>query len=187
MADPGFVDYSGAAPILLPVSLLPHWHGCFVPAKKDEVPDPEILDGRFKICADVDFNNPKTDYDCLCALGGIPAVQLIRVGPGFGLVFATELDPLTWWHESLMLVNGCSLPDTVLLNRVEWSDECKWLVTEPALVLMNACQHGGSPDLGPHFNVQLEPGEYVIQWGQYGWADGDPAMILFQFASRGGD
>jgi hypothetical protein len=183
--NPGFVDYSGAAPLLLPVSLLPHWHGFFVPAKKHDVADLEIPEGRFKICADFDFKNPKTDYDRACALGGVPAVQQLRVGPGYGLVFATELDNLTWWQERLMLVNGGSLPDPALLKRVEWSDECSWRATEPAFVLMNACQHGGSPDLGPHFKVQLEPDAYVVQWGQYGWADDDPAMILFQFVRRG--
>jgi len=25
----------------------------------------------------------------------------------------------------------------------------------------------------------------VIQWGQYGWADDDPAIILFQFVPQG--
>jgi hypothetical protein len=37
MPRPGFVDYSGAAPILLPLSLLPHWHGFFVRARKHDV------------------------------------------------------------------------------------------------------------------------------------------------------
>jgi len=31
----------------------------------------------------------------------------------------------------------------------------------------------------------LEPAEYVVQWGQYGWADDDPAMMLSQFVRRG--
>ena len=123
MPRPGFVDYSGAAPILLPVSLLPHWLGFFVPAKKHEIAELDIPAGRFKISADFDFKNPKTDYDRASALGGVQAVQQLRVGPGYGLVFATELDNLTWWHERLMLVNGGSLPNYVLLKRVEWSDE----------------------------------------------------------------
>ena len=86
-----------------------------------------------------------------------------------------------------MLVNGGSLPEPTLLQRVEWSDECTWRATEPNFVLMNACQHGRSPDLGPHFEVRLEPDEYVVQWGQYGWADDDPAMIVFQFVRRSSD
>src|ERR1043166_3700153 len=59
---PGFVDYSGAAPILLPVSILPQWRGFYVPANKRDVAELEIPEGRFKICDDFDFTNPKTDY-----------------------------------------------------------------------------------------------------------------------------
>ena len=184
MPKPRFVDYSGAAPILLPVSLLSHWHGFYLPAKECDAADLDVPAGRFKICEEFDFKNPKTDYDRACALGGVPPVQQLQVGPGFGLYFATELDNLTWWQEHLMLVNGYSLPDTALLKRVEWSDECKWRAIESNLVLMSACQHGASPDLGPHFEVQLEPGLYVIQWGAYGWADEDPTMILFQFIKQ---
>lgn len=186
MPRPSFVSYSGAAPILLPVSLLPHWHGFFLRARKNDVAELEITAGRFKICSEFDFKNPKTDYDRACALGGIPPVQMLRVGPGHGLVFATELDCLAWWQDRMMLVNGGSLPDPKLLRRVEWSNECKWQVGEPNFVLMNACEHGGSPDLGPHYEVRLETGAYVVQWGEYGWSDDDPAMILFQFVRQAG-
>ena len=182
MLNPGFLDYSGAPPILLPVSLLSQWHGFYEPANKYDNADLEIPEGRFKIRAVFDFKNPKTDFERACALGGIPAVHQLRIGAGFLLVFATELDNLTWWQEQLMLVNGGSLPDPALLSRVQWSIECNWHATEPIFVLMNACEHGGNPALGPHFAVHLEPGEYAIQWGEYGWADDDDrSMILFQF------
>ena len=107
-------------------------------------------------------------------LGGIPAAQTLPVGPGHGLVLATELDRLTWWPESLMVINGGAvLPDTALLRRVEWSDQCVWRAGEPDFVLMNACEYGANPDKGPHFAVRLEPGEYTVQRGSYGWADDD--------------
>lgn len=184
MSKAGWVDYSGAAPILLPVSLLPYWQGFFVPAADDDVAELELPEGRFTIWADFDFAHPKTDYDRACALGGVPAVQALPVGPGHGLVFATELDTLTWWPEQRMLVNGGSLPEAARLRRVEWSDEVVWRATEPDFVLMNACEHGANPEKGPHFQVRLEPGEYVVQWGRYGWADDDPALILFRFVQR---
>lgn len=186
MAKVQWADYSGAAPILLPVSLLPYWRGFYLPAAPDEdCPDLELPAGNYVICDDFDFAHPKTDYDRACALGGIPAVQALPVGPGLGLVFATELDRLTWRPESRMLVNGGALPEPTLLARVEWSDECAWRASERDFVLMNACEHGANPDKGPHFVVRLELGEYVVQWGRYGWADDDSALILFRFVHPG--
>jgi hypothetical protein len=50
VVKPGFADYSGAAPILLPVSILHFWHGFYLPADPtDESADLELPDGRFKI------------------------------------------------------------------------------------------------------------------------------------------
>jgi hypothetical protein len=184
MAKDEWADYSGAAPILLPVSLLPHWRGFYLPAGPDDCPDLELPNGAFVICDDFDFSHPKTHYDRACALGGVPAAQTLPVGPGLGLVLATELDRLTWRPESLMVVNGGALPEPALLARVEWSDECVWRAAEPDFVLMNACEHGADPDKGLHFPVRLEPGEYTIQWGSYGWADDDPALVLFRFVLR---
>jgi Immunity protein 21 len=185
MAKPGWVDYSGAAPILLPVSLLRYWQGFYVAADADDdSADLELPQGRFNVCDDFDFAQPKTDYDCACALSGTSAVQPLPVGPGHGLVFATELDAFTWRPEALMLVNGGSLPDPALLRRVAWTDELAWRTAEADFVLMSACDHGADPDKGPHFTVTLEPGAYTIQRGTYGWADDDPWLVLFRFVPR---
>jgi len=119
--------------------------------------------------------------DRTCALGGIPAAQTLPVGLGLGLIFATELDRITWRPESRILVNGGVLPEPLLLARVEWSDECVWRSREPDFVLMNACEHGASLGKRLHFAVHLEPGEYVLQSRRYGWTDDDPNLILFRF------
>jgi hypothetical protein len=188
MAQAKWADYSGAAPILLPVRLLPYWQGFYLPAAAvEESADLELPQGRFTICDDFDFAHPKTDYDRACALGGKAAVHVLPVGPGHALVFETERDHLTWWPQQRMLVNGGSLPDLAQLRRVVWSDELVWVATEPEFVLMNACERGANPDKGPHFEVRLEPGEYVVQWGQYGWADDDPSLILFRFVLQASD
>ena len=177
-----WADYSGAVPILLPTRLLRYWQGFYRPSTADEEEDLELPEGRFNICDDFDFVHPKTDYDRACALGGIPPVQILSVGPGYGLVFATEMDMLTWWADERMLVNGGTLPDLSQLRRVDWSDEIVWRALESDFVLMNACEHGANPNKGPCFAVHLLPGEYIVQWGQYGWADDDPSLILFRFA-----
>jgi hypothetical protein len=187
MARPGWVDYSGAAPILLPVSLLRYWQGFYVASEADEdFADLELPEGRFNVCDDFDFRSPKTDYDRACALGGSPAVHALPVGPGHGLVFVTELDALTWRQEALMLVNGGSLPEAALLPRVKWTDELAWRAAEADFVLMNACDHGADVRNHPHFAVELAPGEHVVQRGSYGWADDDPALVLFRFVPRRG-
>jgi hypothetical protein len=165
------------------VSIAHYWQGFYVQAGQGEVPDLELADGAYKICDDFDFRNPKTDYDRACALGGIPAVQMIAVGPGYGLVFATEIDSLTWWQEQQMLVNGWSLPDLSRLGDVDWSDEVVWLSTEEKFLLMNACDHGAAPNKNDWFDVYLGSGEYVVQYGQYVSADSYPA-ILFRFVPR---
>jgi hypothetical protein len=182
--EPNFVDYSGAAPILLPVSILRYWRGFYLPADPDDdddLPDLEIAEGAFNICDDFDFENPKTDYDRACSLGGIPAVQMISVGPGKGLVFATELDPLSWWPRMQTLVNGGGLPEPARLEKVEWSDELVWQNDDAEFILMNACDHGCAPRKNDSFNVHLPSGEYVVQRGEYGWAGNDLALVLFRF------
>jgi hypothetical protein len=185
MVRPDWVDYSGAKPILLPIRLLHHWRGFYLPTGADEsLPDLVLSDGSYKICDNFDFEHPKTDYDRACALGGSRSAQPIMVGPGQGLVFATELDRLTWWPEQRMVVNGAALPVSSKLNKVTWSDDLAWETEDTAFVLMNACNHGADPAKGPHIHVALPAGKYVIQRGQYGWAKDDPSLILFRFTPR---
>lgn len=177
-----WADYSGAAAILLPVSLLDYWSGFYLPAaESDEFPDLELPTGRFRICDDFDFTYPKTDYDRVCALGGIPPVQAFSVGPGLGLVFANELDRLTWWADELMIVNGGVLPDPTRIKQVKWSNELVWQANDADYILMNACDHGANAGEDTSYPVQLSPGPYTVQWGQYGWANDDPSLILFRF------
>jgi hypothetical protein len=185
MPQQRWVDYSGAAPILLPVSIMRQWRGFYLPARRgDNSPDLELPEGSFRIHTDFNFSNPKTDYERVCALGGDPAVQAIKVGAGEGLVFATELDRLTWAAKELMLVNGGSLPDPRKLALVQWADELLWATTETDFVLLNACDHGAAVRKQDSFRVRIPPGQYVVQWGSYGWKGSDPALVLFRFVLR---
>jgi hypothetical protein len=178
-----WVDYSGALPILLPVDIKQHWNGFYLPSEPaaGRIPDLELSDASYDICDDFDFEHPKTDYDRACALGGIPPVRLIPVGPGQGIIFATELDRLTWWSGQSMLVNGGVLPDLARLNDMDWSRELNLDIVGPHHVLMNACDHGADEDVTDFFEVTLSPGRYAIEYGRYGWHDNDPYLVLFRF------
>jgi hypothetical protein len=176
-----WADYSGALPILLPLRIASSWHGFYLPVAPGELPDLETPDGEFKMCQDYDFVNPKTDYDRACALGGSPAIQTISVGAGTGLVFATELDAVTWWADRKMIVNGGAIPSESRLPLVKWRAPLNWVTSDSQFLLMNACDHGAAPAPDTFFEVQLTPGEYSIRAGSYGWAGDEDVLILFQF------
>jgi hypothetical protein len=178
------VNYGKAAPILLPVSLLRCWRGFYLPATRDDA-DLDLPRQAFRVCDDFDFAHPKTDYDRACAaLSRGREVAKIRVGPGFGLVFAVVNGPITWWRERRLLVNGRELPPASRLEEVPWSDGVEWAARVSEFVLMNACDHGRNPDPLPRLRIHLPAGKYLVQSGRYGWADTDPILDLFRFVPR---
>jgi hypothetical protein len=163
-----WVDYSGAPPILLPASIVKAWKGINLPAAPDnDYPDLILPEGRFECFTDFDFDHPRTDYERACQLfrrldaDGI--AQAIAVGSGEGLVFGTELDSMTWWHEQNLLVNGGGLPRRTRLSEIEWANGITWKAVHRSHILMNACDHGGNPKKDKYFKVTLVPGDYVVQ------------------------
>jgi hypothetical protein len=190
MIKPGeWSNYSGAAPLLISVDLLPHWNGFYLPLDKAvPFPDLELPTGQFKTCLDFEFDNPKTDYDRICAQlcssKGSPAIQTYPVGPGEGLTFSTELDQLAWCETQLMLVNGGDWPKPELKERVDWSDELAWTSLKSEYLLINACDHGTKLGDDTTISIHLEPRDYTIQYGRYGWADDDSSLLLFRFIPR---
>jgi hypothetical protein len=186
MADVKWVDYSGALPILLPVHLMRLWHGFYLSAQPGEQSADLLLpEGAFRMCDHFDFAKPRTDYDRACALGATPRVQTISVGSGTGVIFATQLDAVTWWPEKRMIVNGGDLPDLSRLTLVDWSNDLAWATADSRFVLMNACDHGAAPMAGTFFDVRLPSATYTIQSGRYGWLADDPVLILFRFVAGG--
>ena len=186
MAKTRWVNFTKAAAILLPASLLRCWRGFYLAATRDE-DDLDLPRQAFRICDDFDFAHPKTDYDRACA-ALLPGreVAKVRVGPGFGLAFAATNGPLTWWRQRRMLVNGRELPAAGRLQEVRWSDEVEWATRGSEFVLMNACDHGRNPDPLPRLRIRLAPGRYRIQSGRYGWSNTDPILDLCRFVPEPG-
>jgi hypothetical protein len=76
-----WLDFSGAPPLLIPLSLVGLWRGGVDPSS-----------GRYR---DVNTENPKTDYDRAC-LAAWPGRGLIEVGKALALALYTEWDQVSW-------------------------------------------------------------------------------------------
>jgi hypothetical protein len=182
------IAWEGAAPILLPVSLVPKWLGMLVRSTDDsDCPDVRLPEGDFTFAFEYDFDDPKTDYDRLCAQaleGGW--VHRIRVGSGTGLTFSSVHEPWIWWGPQRILVGGGNLPTDAELDEIKWSNELTWEAKESRFVIMNSACYGGElseqrPD-EDYFKVQLPPGKYTVQFGK----GGEYGPYLFRFVLKHG-
>lgn len=190
MAEVKWMDYSGAPPILIPGSLLHHWNGFFLPTEVDEEDecvcgDLELPDGRcFDIQDEFDFQNPKTDYDRICAHDG--SSYLYPLGAGHALVVSTYSDgTVGWWRDQNILLSvSRHLPDPVSLGHLPWKDEICWRIPDKRLYLLNSCLHGEQARK-PADDVEvidLEPGEYSITQAD---AEGKYCVFMHRFRRIG--
>ena len=76
-----WLDFSGAPPILVPLNSVELWRGAV-----------DMSSGHY---ADLNSENPKTDYDHAC-LAAWPGRGLIKVGKGLALVLYSEWDQIPW-------------------------------------------------------------------------------------------
>lgn len=176
-----WMDYSGAPPLLIPERILHFWSGFYLPAGKGDSPDLELPDGRaLCVCAEFDFEHPRTDYDRLCARGG--GHFLHPVGPGQALAISDYSDgTVGWWAEQQMLLTvSRHLPDPACFDRLEWRDEVRWEVPAGPLILMNSCLHGADPDKSQDEVdvIELNPGIYSITAADH---SEDFCVMLYRF------
>jgi hypothetical protein len=181
------IGWDGAPPLFLAVSLLPKWMGTLVPSA-----DPStyhfvrLPEGDFDLADDCDFENPKCDYDRICALkSGL--VNPIRVGDGIGLTFSSD-EPWIWWQAQLTLVASGYMPSVADLESAKWSDELTWEAKESRYVIMNSACYGRElseqkpdEDYG-YFKVRLKPGKYAIQFTSIG--ENHPWLFRFVLKKR---
>jgi hypothetical protein len=184
-----WMDFSGAPPFLLPERCLPLWNGMFVPLTDlEESDDLELPDGqRFRLDDTLDFKNPITDYDRLCAasLRAREPLVLFPVGDSFGLYVHDPSDGnVGWWGEQQLLITmSHALPDPDLLDGLEWSDEVRWEIETAEIVLFNPTLHGA--DLANHPNYRfpfyLQPGVYSVMAADYTDPVDDFFASLYRF------
>jgi hypothetical protein len=156
-----FMNLSGSPVLLLPRSLAPSWRGFYVPADPDdEFPDLELSDGSgWQIDDTFDFQQPRTDYDRLCAMQEDPS--LVPIGDGHGVAFVQTHDSFAWCDEHKEIVGGGSAPES--REGLVWEPRFTWRNPDHELLLMNACEHGADPTDNLEFvDVQLAPGLYEV-------------------------
>lgn len=193
MSNVHWMDFSGAPPFLLQERHLHLWNGMHVPlADLDDSADSELIDGRaFVVDATLDFKNPRTDYDRLCAaaLAARESHGLYPVGDGHGLYIHGRIsDTVGWWHEQQLLISYChALPDPALLDGLTWTDEVLWRVETAEIVLFNSTLHGSNLANHPRWcePFYLQPGLYSVVRAHYEHPTDDWDAVLYRFRRVG--
>jgi hypothetical protein len=147
-----WLDFSGAPPILVPLSLVQLWRGAV-----------DASSGHY---ADLNTENPKTDYDRAC-LAAWPGRGLIEVGKGLALVLYTEWDQVSWNPASKIVACGGWWPRLDQFESAHWIDPLRWSSDCTDYLLMNSAADGLAglrPD--DFVNVQLPRGECVVEYAQ---------------------
>lgn len=165
------LNFSGAPALLLPVSVLPSWHGILHTDRPDAdaTPDFTSADGvDWYVWDAFDFDHPKTDYDRLCAkLENADGARVHEIGGRHALVVSDGSDAFAWWPEARAIVsNAIELPRIETLDALEWTLHGTFELAEPDCVLMNSALHGDETKEGNESElerVRLEVGRYRFE------------------------
>jgi hypothetical protein len=160
-----WLNFHKAAAIVIPHRHAPSWTGFYLPVKsRKKVADLELPEGRYSICTDFDFDNPRTDYDRACKALRNRTHALIPVGRGKGLVLG-GIGQVTYCPTvNLIVFRYAGLPDLDRIEELPWERELTWRPGDTRLTLMNACLHGAEPDKGEDdvLEFHLEAGKYSV-------------------------
>ena len=146
----GWLDFSGAPPVLIPQSLAPFWRGTTNPAT-----------GNY---SELNTDQSVTDYDRACAVAW-PGRSVLDFMGSTVLVLYTEFDLHTWDPEKRIVACGGWLPPDDELRRANWTDRVHWQTQETNLWLLNSAvdaELGLSDD--DYLPVHLEAGSYTIEY-----------------------
>lgn len=168
-----WMDFSGAPPLLLPLSALPLWRGFYV-EHSGAGADLLVDAGAYVIKDDFDFAQPASDYERLCAWQLDPAHQGIQPYPlapaQLGIAIADGSDGTVGWNGPQRLITTQSRVDLdeEQLAALSWARAFEYEAAEP-LLLLNACLFGSDPDLpaDQFCTVDLAPGRYAVEWASY--------------------
>lgn len=173
-----WMDYSGAPALLLPRASLADWHGMMLTTPDPPATSPDFVgpDGvAWFVHGEMDFANPVTHYDHLCAaFGGDGYVEERVITVGTASAFAVSRsgeDAVAWWDRRTALLTGHErTPDSSAWESAAWTPCAEIEVCAPDLVLMNSAMHGAQVLAGgdSEFDaVVLAPGRYRIEAARF--------------------
>jgi hypothetical protein len=182
-----WIDYSGAPPLLLPLSLAKQWRGFYIPLPPGDEDDADIDliigEDQFLIHDDFDTENPVTDYDRLCerCQRSNDYALTITLNKGTAIAILSSFDNIAWWPERKMLISGGNAIDETALDELAWDYLFDWELKDKKVLLMNSCDHGAAPVdyKDKHEIIPFIPAIYRVETAYY--ADTERQLVLYRF------
>lgn len=168
------LDFSGAPTIIIPKAFQHLWRGMYEPTEGKEC-DIELETGeKFILNEEMDFNNPKTDYDKICSFTN-ETVKLIPLSEeGVGLYLYSEAGVIHWDAAQRVFIHihtiddeKGALEDLKSLDHLTWKEAVTWYCHDDIVTLMNAAYHGGEELFeGDYLEIEIGKGTYQIKEAQ---------------------
>ncbi len=163
-----WLNTSGAPVILAPRRVLRAWRGILLqePRSDDAMVDYVDEDGVEWFIHDAfDFQNPRTDYDHLCASFAGVTERTLPLCEASALAVSDGCDSAAWWREQSMLLTGAE--ECPNIATLEFAPLFELTVRDAEWVLMNSAVAGvqvlGDADDDEWTHVTLTPGEYRVE------------------------
>jgi len=167
-----WLDFSGSPLILIPENLKENWLG-FYDTKPEEgaidtTPD-FVFEGQdYFINAELDFDNPITDYDRLCQKLELALTYTFKNEEILAL--DAFFDTFAWDKDKYWIFNGV-IPEIDLqeFGKLAWQKLCQWTVKSEIVYFMNSCATLLEQDLSrqDYQKIHINQGTYQIEIAEY--------------------
>lgn len=177
-------DFSGSPTIFIPETSKKEWMGFYseIPDSNssENFPDLEILNKKFYIRTEFDFNNPITDYDKICSVNEVHFPYKLKNGEE-AYIIASGSDQVAWWDDEKIFIAGANIIEKKAFQNLKWIHAKIWNVNSENFLLINSCDcpSGSSLDSPNYELITLEIGIYSVQFALY--EDGNSCAELFKF------
>ena len=179
-----WMDFSGSPLIVLPENLKNVWKGFYSEENINNENEPGLIINQkvYYINDDFDFDNPKTDYDKICAIEKNHFTY--QINNENIIVISSFYDIFGWNDDHKILINGkISNLNDKLIAKLDWKDKIEVKINTNKQILMNSCEcllneNLDDNDFQP---IHLEKGNYVIESAEY---SDEEIAILYRFTKQ---